>query len=95
MDVVRIAFVFAATRNFDGGHQMKIKEGCEAGFAEAVTNAAQIGRGKLGWSGQARMFVALGLDRQFGVYGKKRLRKKKMKRLIQSVFLREIGRNLE
>lgn len=67
------------------------------GFEQAVMDAHKIGHGHLGWSGMSELFVMMGFDRMFfrSNSKKKRIRKKKMKRLLTQVFLRNVFENCE
>ena len=62
-------------------------------FKQAVLDGAKIGRGHLGWGGQARLMVAMDVDQVLGISSfrsKKRIRIKKMKSLIQKSFIQNI-----
>lgn len=49
---------------------------------EALRIALDINRG-IGWTKVAKITVAIGFDRTFGIHGPRRIRVKKMKRLFQ------------
>jgi hypothetical protein len=44
------------------GKVLCAKAGKEREFLQALENCATIGKGKLGWQGQAEMFCAIGMD---------------------------------
>jgi len=70
---------------------LPIIAGHEEAFERDFLKAHRIAKGKLGWSGQAKMFVWLNLDKQmFGGKGKKRVRIKKMKRQLKKAFLEQV-----
>jgi len=73
---------------------MKLKEGHRDGFLSVVEETAVVARG-LGWGGTARMFVELGLDRQFVGRGKRRIRLKRMKRILKRVFVSKLLEHVE
>jgi hypothetical protein len=58
---------------------------------------ANIARGTLGWSGQAKMFVELGLDKPFHNLKtkKKRIRIKTMKRILKDISIRDVFKHIE
>lgn len=77
---------------------LKIKEGHLDSFKKDVMTARNIRVGYLGKNGQANMMLALGLDQILGIKGKKRIRKKRMKQMVEDMHnhvLRNVYRHFE
>ena len=70
---------------------MNIKPGHEKEYLEACAATYQIANGFLGWSGQAKMLIGLGLGPMFGVTkGRRRVKIKKVKRRLQAAMWQNI-----
>lgn len=59
-------------------------------FLGALEEAHKIGHGPLGWAGMTKLMMELGLDKHLGIKGKKRIRKKKLRRMLEQTFISSI-----